>query len=118
MVRLLSRVSICVLIFIVSGVVFAGLISANAIFANAPFANVLFADVVLAQDGLPGARESEIEARVIAQVEQVVREARSLKLTENRLRLQTKAAVLLWPYKEQAARALFDEALDSFLLWM
>src|SRR5262249_49773922 len=49
--------------------------------------------------------------------EQVIQESRSLRLIENKLPLQTRAAALLWPYKQARARALLKEVLDAFQAW-
>ena len=65
-----------------------------------------------------GMVDPEIERKILSQVEQAIQETRSLRLAENRLRLQTKAAVLLWPYKQTPARALLKEIFDSFVVWM
>src|SRR5947208_1431904 len=96
MVRLFAAISICVLLVSTSSAISAQETSST---------NTEAAD-------------SEIEAKLLAHVEQVIQEARSLRLVENRLRLQTRAAALLWPYKQAPARALLKDVLDSFLAWM
>lgn len=96
MVRLLASVSIGVLLFFTGGAIFA---------QETPSAQ---ADVT----------DSEVEGKILAQVEQVIQEARGLRLVENRLPLQTRAAALLWPYKQSPARALLKEVLDAFQSWV
>jgi hypothetical protein len=96
MMRLLASVSIGVLLFSAAGAIYA-------------------------QEMPSTPREvtdSETEGKILAQVEQVIQQAGSLRLVENRLRLQTRAAALLWPYKQARASALLKEVLDSFRAWM
>lgn len=96
MVRLFASVSIGVLLFFTGGAIFA---------QETPSTQ---ADVT----------DSEVEGKILAQVEQVIQEARGLRLVENRLPLQTRAAALLWPYKQSPARALLKEVLDAFQSWV
>lgn len=59
------------------------------------------------------AAERELEKNAVALLEETVREAESLKLAENRVRVQTAAAGLLWPRDEEAARAAFKRAAEA-----
>ena len=51
------------------------------------------------------------ERKAAAIVEEVIRETQSLKLPENRIRIQIALTDLLWPRSEQRARALFKDAV-------
>lgn len=53
------------------------------------------------------------EKKAFALLEQVVAEAASLKLPENRIRMQIAAADLLWDRNEVRARSLFSQAADG-----
>jgi hypothetical protein len=54
--------------------------------------------------------KAALEAKAVVLLEQVVAESASLRLPENRIRLQIAAADLLWPHAEAQARGLFDLA--------
>ncbi|HXG92806.1 MAG TPA: hypothetical protein VNN73_10620 [Blastocatellia bacterium] len=54
----------------------------------------------------------EIEKRALALVDEAIEGAKSLKLPENRIRIQLNAANLLWLRNEARARALFKEATE------
>lgn len=49
----------------------------------------------------------------LALLEEVAAEASSLKLTENRIRVQATVADLLWPYDEERARAMVRAAQET-----
>lgn len=53
----------------------------------------------------------ERERKAAAVVEEVIRETQSLKLPENRIRIQIALTDVLWPRNEQRARALFKDAV-------
>jgi hypothetical protein len=55
--------------------------------------------------------EREKQARVL--VDEITKEAQSLKLPENRIRVDISLAGSLWPRDEQRARALFKDAAES-----
>lgn len=55
----------------------------------------------------------ELERKALALLETAVAEAQGLKLVENRVRVQTAAAGLLWPRDEKAARALIALATEG-----
>lgn len=57
--------------------------------------------------------ERELEKKAVGLLEEAVREAEALKLAENRVRVQTVAAGLLWPRDEEAARGAFKKAADG-----
>jgi hypothetical protein len=59
------------------------------------------------------ATQSETSKKAFDLIEQVIIEARTLRLPENRAFIQTAAADLLWPHDEKGARALFGEALAN-----
>ena len=51
----------------------------------------------------------ELEKQAVALLDEVATEARTLKLVENRIRLQMMIVDLLWPRDEERARALFKQ---------
>jgi hypothetical protein len=53
----------------------------------------------------------ERERKAAAIVEEVIKETQSLKLPENRIRIQIALTDVLWPRSEQRARALFKDAV-------
>lgn len=58
------------------------------------------------------ARE-DLEKKALTLLDEVLKEAPTLKLAENRIRLQALAADLLWKRNEKRARSLFKQAADS-----
>ena len=58
------------------------------------------------------ARE-EREKKTLALVDELIKELQSLRLPENRIRIETGLAGLLWPLDEKRARYLFSEAVKS-----
>jgi hypothetical protein len=58
------------------------------------------------------ARE-EREKKTLALVEEIIKEAQSLKLPENRIRIDIALAESLWVRDEKRARALFNDAVAS-----
>jgi hypothetical protein len=58
--------------------------------------------------------QQTIEKRALALLNEVIGEARTLRLAENRVRLQVSAADIVWPYDEPRARALLQEAINNF----
>jgi hypothetical protein len=59
------------------------------------------------------AERKAAEQKALAMLEEVVGQVQSLKLPENRIRVQAKAAEMLWTRDEERARALFMEAAGS-----
>jgi hypothetical protein len=59
------------------------------------------------------AQESAAQQRAVALLEQVVDEAQLLKLPDNRIRVQTTAASVLWAHNEARARSLFALAAEG-----
>ncbi|HEX8088954.1 MAG TPA: hypothetical protein VF762_08885, partial [Blastocatellia bacterium] len=55
----------------------------------------------------------DLEKKALALLDEVLKEAPTLRLAENRIRLQAMAADLLWKRNEKRARALFKQATDS-----
>ncbi len=68
-------------------------------------------------DESPEAQQA-LEKRALALLEEVVAETPSLRLAENRIRIQTIAANLLWTHDEERARALFREATNGLNMIM
>src|SRR5947209_7565124 len=62
------------------------------------------------------AKRQELEKKTLGLLDEIVGAAWSLKLSENRSYVLTKAADLLWPHDEKRARNLFWEALNSLNL--
>jgi hypothetical protein len=55
-------------------------------------------------------KQKALEEKALQLVEQIFAEVHSLKLPENRIRVQFTAADLIWPRDEARARALFSQA--------
>ncbi|HVF57394.1 MAG TPA: hypothetical protein VM934_14665 [Pyrinomonadaceae bacterium] len=55
----------------------------------------------------------ELEKKALVMLDEIVGDARSLRVPENRIRILTGAADLLWPRDEKRARAIFREAVAS-----
>ncbi|MDQ3258864.1 MAG: hypothetical protein M3R15_34200, partial [Acidobacteriota bacterium] len=53
--------------------------------------------------------QKELEKQAVALLDEVATEAQTLKLVENRIRLQMMIVDLLWPRDEERARALFKQ---------
>ena len=62
------------------------------------------------------AKRQELEKKTLGLLDEVIGAAWSLKLSENRSYVLSKAADLLWPHDEKRARNLFWEALNSLNL--
>src|SRR5262245_36975519 len=60
----------------------------------------------------------ELEKKALALVDEVVAEAVSLRLAENRVYILTGASELLWERDEERARALAREAMDQVVAQM
>ncbi|HZH29181.1 MAG TPA: hypothetical protein VEY11_00180 [Pyrinomonadaceae bacterium] len=56
------------------------------------------------------AARAELERKALALLEEVVGETPSLKLIENRIRLQAAAAEMLWSHRQERAREIFNAA--------
>jgi hypothetical protein len=54
-----------------------------------------------------------VEKKALALLDEVLKEAPTLRLAENRIHLQALAADLLWNHDEKRARALFKQAADG-----
>src|SRR5499426_376328 len=63
----------------------------------------------------PQKTDKELEKKALALLDEVVGEAMSLKLVENRIYALTAAADLFWKRNEDRARALFAEAVSQFM---
>jgi hypothetical protein len=60
------------------------------------------------------ARE-ERQKKLLALLDEIIQQTRSLKLPENRVRIQISLAGSLWPIDEKRARVLFKDAEQSFM---
>jgi len=60
------------------------------------------------------ARE-ERQKKLLSLLDEIIQQTRSLKLPENRVRIQISLAGSLWPIDEKRARVLFKDAEQSFL---
>lgn len=79
-----------------------------------PVANAVAQDAPApASDEQLAKEKAAAEKKALALLEQVVAEAPSLKLPENRIRLQIAAADLLWKRDQARARTLFSQATDG-----
>lgn len=58
-------------------------------------------------------QKAELEKKAYRLLDQVIDEAQSLKLTENRVRVQINAADLLWDHNQARARSLFSIAAEG-----
>ena len=58
-------------------------------------------------------QKAELEKKAYRLLDQVIDEAQSLKLTENRVRVQINAADLLWDHNQPRARSLFSLAAEG-----
>ena len=59
--------------------------------------------------------QEELEKKSLAMLEEIIKEAQSLKLPENRIYIQAGAADLLWSRDERRARGLFKEVISTFI---
>jgi hypothetical protein len=59
--------------------------------------------------------DKELEKKALALLDEVVGEAMSLKLVENRIYALTTAADLFWQHNQDRARALLAEAVNQFM---
>src|SRR5215813_5927820 len=59
--------------------------------------------------------DKELEKKALALLDEVVGEAMSLKLVENRIFALTTAADLFWKHNEDRARALMAEAVNQLM---
>lgn len=59
------------------------------------------------------AARAELEAKAFKLLEEAAAEAESLRLPENRVRLQAVAAAALWPHDQESAREIFQSALTG-----
>src|SRR4029079_8742888 len=58
-------------------------------------------------------KKAELEKNAYRLLEQVIDEGQSLRLPENRVRLQINAGDLLWDHNQERARSLFTMASDG-----
>lgn len=88
--------------------------------ANGFMILLLVIPIVRAQSAPPEASATEKkkalderEKKTLSLVDEIIREAQSLKLPENRIRICVSLAGFLWPRDEKRARSLFKEAAAS-----
>lgn len=90
------------------------------------FSLSLLAHAVVGQTGagatpmLPAAAQADkqIEQQALALLDEISDETQSLKLPENRIRLEMMAAELLWPRDRERARTSFTAAMNSLAALM
>lgn len=58
-------------------------------------------------------KQQEVQQRALVLLDEVAADAQTLRLAENRIRIQTMAADLLWTRDENRARAAFKEAVSN-----
>ena len=58
-------------------------------------------------------KQQEVQQRALVLLDEVAADAQTLRLAENRIRIQTMAANLLWTRDENRARAAFKEAVNN-----
>lgn len=72
-----------------------------------------------AQAPLPSPKEQkerkELEKKALALLEELVNEAMTLRLVENRIYALTTAAEMLWKHNQDRARAMLREAVNQFM---
>jgi hypothetical protein len=85
--------------------------SSSAAAARAQTAGVPAPAPAQAEQEEARARRAELETKAFALLEEVAAEAGSLRLQENRARLQAAAAAALWPRDEKRAREIFQSAI-------
>ncbi|HEY0098967.1 MAG TPA: hypothetical protein VGB76_08430 [Pyrinomonadaceae bacterium] len=83
-------------------------LSPNAIVAQQPFAAAAAPPVAKAEE--PTAEQLELERKALVLLNEIIGETPSLKLVENRIRLQAVEAELLWPRNQERAREIFNAA--------
>jgi hypothetical protein len=83
-------------------------LSANVNFAQQPVATPSPATTTGTDEQT--AEALELEGKALALLNEVISETPSLKLVENRIRLQSVAAELLWPRDQERAREIFNSA--------
>src|SRR5215471_13947792 len=79
---------------------------------------LLICPPVLAQTPAPPQsqkEDKELEKKALASLDEIVGEAMSLRLVENRIYVLTTAANLFWKRNEARARALLAEAVNQFM---
>jgi hypothetical protein len=93
----------------------AALLLAVALSANAIVAQQPAAAPPAAKADEPTAEALELEGKALALLNEVIGETPSLKLVENRIRLQAMAAELLWPRNQERAREIFNAAATDLV---
>jgi hypothetical protein len=93
-------------LFIVSGF---SLLLALGTFAQTPDAT----PTATATDEQAQKEKAALEKKALGLLDQLIADASSLKLPENRIRLQITTADLLWDRSEARARTLFTQAAES-----
>jgi hypothetical protein len=56
--------------------------------------------------------DKEVEKKALAMLDELIEEASTFRLPENRVRIMAMAADILWQYDEKRARTLFAEAMN------
>jgi hypothetical protein len=86
----------------------SGTLSAVAVVAQQPTAVSPAAPNATASE--PTAEQLELERKALVLLNEIIGETSSLKLVENRIRLQTRSAEILWPHDQERAREIFNTA--------
>jgi len=85
----------------------------NKQFAFLLFVWLVFQTTATAQTTTPDIKTSESKENALKLLASVARETQQFNLPENRVRAQTLVADLMWEHDEQAARAMFQNALGE-----
>lgn len=89
----------------------AALLLASTLSANAVVAQQTTAPPTPAvKTDEPTAEQLELERKALTLLDEIIGEMPSLKLVENRIRLQATAAEILWPRQQERAREIFNAA--------
>lgn len=86
------------------------LLLASSLLTSHAGAQVVATPTPAAKTDEPTAEQLELERKALALLDEVIGETPSLKLVENRIRIQETAAEILWPRDQARARELFNTA--------
>jgi hypothetical protein len=86
------------------------ILASSFLTSNAARAQVVTPTSPAAKTVEPTAEQLELERKALALLDEVIGETPTLKLVENRIRIQAVAAEILWPRDQARARELFNTA--------
>jgi hypothetical protein len=89
------------------------LILAFTLSANAVVAQQATAQTPATKTDEATAEALELESKALVLLDEIIGETPSLKLVENRIRLQATAAEILWPRNQERAREIFNSAAND-----